>query len=239
MEIEELTKQQLILLALLVSFITSIATGIVTVSLMDQAPQSVTQVIDRVVERTVERVMPNDDESTSSTTENSVLIETRTVVTDSTPGLSEGVQLVRSSFVCIESRVPGTEICTGEGVATDIGVVSVDTVTSPSHVTQGNTESAVEGQVKQGAVTIYGISDSDLTFLTVKDEVEIGEIVFGYASRRMYPGYVTSITENGFLVEFIGIAPSISTLLFSSEGSLIGIYAGEGRVEKIEIPQEE
>lgn len=58
MNIEELTKHQLILLTLLVSFVTSIATGIVTVTLLDQGPQQITQTINRVVERTVEQVVP-------------------------------------------------------------------------------------------------------------------------------------------------------------------------------------
>lgn len=55
---EDLTKTQIVLLTLLVSFITSIATGIITTSLLAEAPQNVTQTIDRVVERTIEKVAP-------------------------------------------------------------------------------------------------------------------------------------------------------------------------------------
>lgn len=56
---EDLTKTQIVLLTLLVSFITSIATGIITTSLLAQAPQNVTQTIDRVVEHTIEQVAPS------------------------------------------------------------------------------------------------------------------------------------------------------------------------------------
>lgn len=60
MDLEQLTKTQLVLLALLVSFVTSIATGIVTVTLIDQAPTDITRTINTVVEKTVERVVPGE-----------------------------------------------------------------------------------------------------------------------------------------------------------------------------------
>ncbi|KND48859.1 MAG: hypothetical protein AB200_00310 [Parcubacteria bacterium C7867-005] len=60
---EDLTKTQMVLLTLLVSFVTSIATGIITVSLLAEAPASVTQTINRVVERTIEKVTPTNPTS--------------------------------------------------------------------------------------------------------------------------------------------------------------------------------
>ncbi len=58
MDVKELNKSQLILLALLLSFVTSIATGITTVTLMDQAPKSFTVPITRIIKETVEKVVP-------------------------------------------------------------------------------------------------------------------------------------------------------------------------------------
>src|SRR3989338_9400060 len=55
---EDLNKNQIVLLTLLVSFVTSIATGIMTVSLLQEAPLEVTSNINRIVEKTIETVTP-------------------------------------------------------------------------------------------------------------------------------------------------------------------------------------
>lgn len=90
---EELTKQQLILLALLVSFVTSIATGIATVSLLDQAPPQVTRVINRVVERTVETVTPSNQSASAVNTvkEETVVVRDDELITESIAKASQSI----------------------------------------------------------------------------------------------------------------------------------------------------
>lgn len=82
MDIEHLTKHQIVLLTLLVSFVTSIATGIVTVSLMDQAPPSVTRTINQIVEHTIEKVVPAVSPATGAAAASVVTKETTVVVKD-------------------------------------------------------------------------------------------------------------------------------------------------------------
>lgn len=67
MDIKDLNKSQLILLAVLLSFITSIATGITTVTLMQQAPASVTVPVTRIVRETVEKIVPVEIGTKAST----------------------------------------------------------------------------------------------------------------------------------------------------------------------------
>lgn len=51
MDIDSLSKKQVVLLVLLVSFVTSLVTGIVTVTLMSQEPTPLTQTIHKVIEK--------------------------------------------------------------------------------------------------------------------------------------------------------------------------------------------
>lgn len=114
---EHLSKQQIILLTLLVSFVTSIATGIVTVSLMDQAPMGVTQTINRVVEKTIERVVSDTGTAGSS-------IAAVASVEDQT---AKAVEKVSRSLVRIKPQSGGMDSVTGLGiVVSKDGVIVTD-----------------------------------------------------------------------------------------------------------------
>jgi S1-C subfamily serine protease len=64
--IEYLTKTQIVLLTLFVSFVASMATGIVVVTLMQQSPEPVTQTLTKVVERTIEKITSSPSGSLST-----------------------------------------------------------------------------------------------------------------------------------------------------------------------------
>jgi len=91
MNMEQLSKSQIVLLTLLVSFVTSIATGIVTVSLMEQAPPVVAQTVNRVIERTIETVAPASQSAGAGVT--------RTVVVRETELISQAVAQISPSIV--------------------------------------------------------------------------------------------------------------------------------------------
>lgn len=93
---DHLNKQQLVLLALLLSFVTSIATGIVTVSLVNQAPPAVTQTINRVVERTIEKVVP---------AQGAAVITRETVVVKSDDAAINSIEKNSASIVRIKTKI--------------------------------------------------------------------------------------------------------------------------------------
>lgn len=97
---EKLTKSQVILLTLLVSFVTSIATGIVTVTLVDQAPPAIVQTLEHVIERTVEKVTPGDQTAAAAvTTEKTVIVKESDLI-------SQAIARVNPSVVRIYTGVP-------------------------------------------------------------------------------------------------------------------------------------
>ena len=98
---ENLTKTQLILLVLLVSFVTSLVTGIVSVTLVNQAPAQVTQTINRVIERvTVGQDKPSGGEALVITSEDLIT----KLVSDTLPAVasviaSKDVPVIERYFI--------------------------------------------------------------------------------------------------------------------------------------------
>jgi S1-C subfamily serine protease len=80
---EDLNKNQIVLLTLLVSFVTSIATGIMTTSLLQEAPLEVTRNINRIVEKTIETVVPSSPSTNTPKEVTTVVVKEEDQVIDS------------------------------------------------------------------------------------------------------------------------------------------------------------
>lgn len=66
MDMENLTKKQVVLLVLLVSFVTSLVTGIVTVTLTNQAPSQITHTLGKIIEKTIEKESHIQDQTATT-----------------------------------------------------------------------------------------------------------------------------------------------------------------------------
>src|SRR3989338_2048090 len=119
MDIKDLNKSQLILLAILLSFITSIATGIVTVTLMQQAPDSVTVPINRIIKQTVEKIKKVE----GKTTVNTVVIKEEDLVVDAIAKNQSTVFALSKEIIDLNNQ--NAEVSAGRGFAVSEGGIIV------------------------------------------------------------------------------------------------------------------
>lgn len=115
MNMEQLTKSQIVLLTLLVSFVTSIATGIVTVSLMDQAPPAVAQTVNRIIERTIETVAAEPKGQAAAT----IVTQEKTVVVKESDLIAQALTRVNPSIVRLFTTSTDTPAFLALGVVMD------------------------------------------------------------------------------------------------------------------------
>jgi S1-C subfamily serine protease len=121
MDIKDLNKSQLILLAILLSFVTSIATGITTVTLMQQAPASFVAPINRVIKQTVEKIQQVEGKTVTQT----VVVKEEDLVIDA-------IAKNQSTVFSITKEIQNADFTTSEvsagrgfAVSTD-GIIVVD-----------------------------------------------------------------------------------------------------------------
>jgi S1-C subfamily serine protease len=130
MDIKELNKTQLILLAVLLSFVVSIATGITTVTLMQQAPPSFTAPVNRVIQQTVDKIEQVEGKTITQT----VVVKEEDLVVDA-------IAKNQSAVFAISKEVQGTdfrmtEVSAGRGfaISTD-GIIVTDASLVPDQET--------------------------------------------------------------------------------------------------------
>ncbi len=121
MDIKDLNKPQLILLAVLLSFVTSIATGITTVTLMQQAPASFTAPVNRIIQQTVEKIQQVEGKTTVQT----VVVKEEDLVVDAIAKNRLSVFSISKEVMDEEGKT--IEVGAGRGFAvSEGGILAVD-----------------------------------------------------------------------------------------------------------------
>jgi hypothetical protein len=171
MDIKDLNKSQLILLAVLLSFVTSIATGITTVTLMQQAPSSITTPVTRLVKQTIEKI----EQVEGKTTVQTVVIKEEDLVVDAIEINKSAIFEVSKEGLSAEGQI--AEIVVGRGFAvSSAGMVVVD---SSAVISSGATYFLKNAGGKFKAKIIPS-GDTAFTFLKIGAslEPEGGKAVF-------------------------------------------------------------
>lgn len=226
MNIEELSKSQLILLTILVNFVTSVATGILTVSLLDHSPAFVTQTINRVVEHTIETVAatpaaiiqapaPSNQELVTAAIGAAAARTVAIYAADagtSTPAISVGAYLSKARAVVTAAQ---------------------DALPNEVLIQFPNGSHIAASLARKGAgIMIYGFAD-DATLpkltspvLVASSELKLGETALAISNEGIAStGIVARVSDKGVQTTLPNIgAGSVAVNL---SGNIIGISLGE------------
>lgn len=227
---EHLSKQQIILLTLLVSFVTSIATGVVAVSLMDQASQGVTQTINHIVERTIEKAV-----SVEASAQNAAVVQ-------SEPKLEQVVEKISKSIVYIKPKNSGTDAALGTGIVlskegiivTDKSIM--DAADRVAVFSDGNEFplQVIQSQIIGDIVFVAAIVPRDYIFYPAVsssnlESIKLGKSVFAFAGKQadiLQEGLMSKMRSRpDELIEttLSGKNLAVGNSLFTKDGIIVGI----------------
>lgn len=233
---EDLSKQQLILLVLLVSFVTSIATGIITASLLEKAPVAVTQTVNRVVERTVETVVPDNLES-----EDRVVTVRETVVVTEEDRVVDAILKNQATVV----RIFDGEVFIGIGFISDASgeVVTAfgDLSSLPDYTARldGGEEMSIRflrDEEAEGTSYFQLEPEGERTFdvsTTATADLQLGQSIVaitGRDSNSIATGRVTEIVSGESISTDLVTTDFLpGTLLINLSGDVVGLYDRTGQ----------
>lgn len=228
MNIEDLTKTQLLLLTILVNFVTAIATAVMTVSLLDQAPPTVTQTVNRIVERTVETAA----QAPLPTIPGIQAPAKETIVIRDEDLLSAAIRADASRRVTIHRGATTTPVIAYGTYLPDKRAVVTATATGlPKEATIvfANGTGVEASLSRPGAtLTIYGFSDTEkLPSATTPDLVAAADLSQGQTLVSLtregaaVSGIISLVEEAGIRANVTGVPPGAAAVNIS--GDIIGI----------------
>ncbi len=231
MDLEKLSKHQIVLLALLVSFVSSIATGIVTVSLLDQAPPGVTKTINQIVERTVQQVVPATQNAAAA------VITQKTVVVKDDDLTAQSIQSMQKSIIHIVGKgddqlIARGVIVDGKGTAiTDRGALDASTFTNFEAILPGGERVSVaipKGQSASSSLELINVAVGTTTDFAPAPIADQSKLQLGQSVIRI-GGIGTDIVGSGIIAALPASASQeIEASVDSSvPGSLIMTLFGE------------
>lgn len=225
MNIEELSKAQLILLTILVNFVTAVATAILTVSLLDHAPAFVTQV-NHVVEHTIETV---------TTVAPSIIQQAPAPSNQDLVTAAIGADATRAIAIYAGdtgTSTPAIAIGTYLPKARAIATAAQDSL--PNEVLVGfpdNSFSAASLSHERNGIAIYGFADGATLpkvtspILISASDLKLGETVLALsADGSAATGIVARVNKNNVYTTLPDIGTGSAAVDLS--GNLIGICAG-------------
>lgn len=239
MDLEQLTKHQIILLALLVSFVTSVATGIVTVALMSQAPPSVTRTINQIVERTVEKVVPATvGTGETKTIEKTVVVKNDDLVASSIAAAQKSiVRIVREGGTELVAR--GVVVGTDGSMLTDSGALADAGVSSFEAILPDGTRVAAEGVIAtSSAVTVLHLALGTSTAVTAAaradtSKLQLGQSVIrigGKTADTVGQGVIASLPGKG-LVETSVSSATPGAIIITLFGEVVGMTTADSSLQ--------
>ena len=205
MDIKELNKPQLILLAVLLSFVTSIATGITTVILMEQAPSSVTVPINRVVRQTVEKIV----QVPGNTSQTTVVVKEEDLVVDAIAKNQGAVFTITKEFF---DPLLGVieETSAGRGfVVSDKGIITADAT-----LVSGDTKYYVKNESGKFKADFVSSDKAGFSFL------QLGESIDGKSKPVFTVSVFGDLSKMKAGQKIIMLGSSISSFIFEGNKNI-------------------
>lgn len=224
MDIEDLSKSQLLLLTILVNFVVSIATGVLTVSLLDEAPTTVTQTVNRIVDHTIETVTTQVPSIGKDTTPSSEELLTAAIAADAAHTVTIKYKVGAEMFSASGFYLPSTKMVIGASSELPGHV----TVVFPSGVAFEADKSGDDGSLIRYAFASDVVlpSAAAVKFIPAS-ALKQGQTIIGLTSDgKAVTGIVGKVDADGIHAELPSVPAGAPIVNLS--GEFIGIGAGNG-----------